>query len=424
VPALLAEIPDSIVPRGGGTSYGDAALNDGRAALDLRRLDRILALDEAGRTITCESGVALRDIVTVALSRGLFLPVTPGTWKSTVGGCIACDVHGKNHHVAGSFADHVTRIRLALADGRVVECSRDTDPDLFWATAGGLGLTGIILDATIRLLPVESSWIRVRYVKSGDLDATFAALEKDEPEPYSVAWFDVLARGRHLGRSVLMLGDHARADELPGRARAAPLSWAPGRSFRLPFAAPSGAMSAPVVRAFNAVYFSRFPDDTAPRLQPLRPFFYPLEAIDNFNLLYGRRGLVEYQCVLPSRAAHRVLQTMVERLAAAGFGSFLCVLKRMGARNASPLSFPAEGYTIAVDIPFRGEPLLALLREFDELVARDGGRVYLAKDSRLEPQFVDAMYPARRAWANTLDAIDPRRLVDSSLARRLRLRAT
>ena len=422
VPAMLAEIPESLLPRGAGMAYGDAGLNDGRGTLDARRLDRILALDEGAATVTCQGGTPLRDLVEVGLRRGLFPAVTPGTWKSTVGGCIACDVHGKNHHVAGSFLDHVLRFRLALADGRVVECSREENAELFLATAGGLGLTGVILDATLRLQRVSSAWMRVRYVKARDLDATFAALERSEPEPYSVAWLDVLARGARLGRSVLMLGAHAAPEELPARLRAAPLSWSPGRSFRLPFAAPSGVMAPPLVRLFNAAYYARFPGDGALRLEPLRKFFYPLDAIDNFSLLYGRRGLVEYQFVVPARAAHAVLRTTVERLSRAGMGSFLCVVKRMGPGDGAPMSFPAEGVTIAVDVPFRGEPLLSMLRELDELVAREGGRVYLAKDSRLEPAFVDAMYPRRREWARLLDRIDPRRRFDSTLARRLGLR--
>jgi decaprenylphospho-beta-D-ribofuranose 2-oxidase len=422
VPAMLAEIPESLLPRGAGMAYGDAGLNDGRGTLDTRRLDRILALDEGAATVTCQGGVPLRDLVEVGLPRGLFPAVTPGTWKSTVGGCIACDVHGKNHHLAGNFLDHVLRFRLALADGRMVECSREENAELFLATAGGLGLTGVILDATLRLQRVSSAWMRVRYVKARDLDATFAALERSEPEPYSVAWLDVLARGARLGRSVLMLGAHAAPEDLPAELRAAPLSWSPGRSFRLPFAAPSGVMAPPLVRLFNSAYYASFPGGGAPRLEPLRRFFYPLEAIDNFSLLYGRRGLVEYQFVVPGRAAHAVLRTTVERLSRAGMGSFLCVVKRMGPGDGAPMSFPAEGVTIAVDVPFRGEPLLAMLRDLDELVAREGGRVYLAKDSRLEPAFVDAMYPRRREWARLLDRIDPGRRFDSTLARRLGLR--
>ncbi len=413
-----------VLARGRGTAYGDAALNDREAVLHTVRLSRFLDFDAETGRLTCEAGVPLRALAELAVPRGWFLAVTPGTWKATVGGCLACDVHGKNHHVVGSFVDHVLAFRLAVADGRVLRCSRDANASAFWATAGGLGLTGVVLDVTLQLQRVETSSLVVRYVKNRDLDETFAALERPEPEPYSVGWLDVLARGGRTGRSVLMLGRHARRDELPAAARATPLAFRPGPSLRLPFALPAGAMSPMAVRAFNEVYYRRFPSDGRAVLQPFRPFFYPLEAIDNFNLLYGRRGLYQYQFVVPTRPAPRIVQTIVEGLAAGGHGSFLCVIKRFGRSNAAAMSFPAEGYTLAVDIPARGEPLLRLLRGFDDLVAAAGGRVYLAKDSRLAPEVVDAMYPARRAWAEELDRLDPARLFESSLARRLGLRET
>jgi FAD/FMN-containing dehydrogenase len=250
VPAMLAGIPESLLPRGAGMAYGDAGLNDGRGTLDTRRLDRILALDEGAATVTCQGGVPLRPRRGLP---GLFPAVTPGTWKSTVGGCIACDVHGKNHHLAGSFLDHVLRLRLALADGRVVECSRQENPDLLHATAGGMGLTGVILDATLRLQRVASAWMRVRYVKNRDLDATFAALERPEAEPYSVAWLDVLARGARLGRSVLMLGAHAAPEELPAAARrpllvARPLGRLPRRPAAMPPLVPASRLLGPIPR--------------------------------------------------------------------------------------------------------------------------------------------------------------------------------
>jgi FAD/FMN-containing dehydrogenase len=425
VATLLRDLAGQrVVARGRGTAYGDAALNDRATVIHTVRLTRFLEFDvEAGR-ITCEAGVPLRAIAELAIPRGWFLAVTPGTWKSTVGGCLACDVHGKNHHVAGSFSAHVLRFRLALADGRVVECSRTENADLFRSTAGGLGLTGVILDVTIQLQRIETSSLVVRYVKNRDLDETFAAVNRPEPEPYSVAWMDVLARGRRMGRSVLMLGRHAAVADLAPQSRLAPLAWRPGPALRLPFALPAGAMSAPMVRAFNAVYYRRFPSDGRPVVQAFRPFFYPLEAIDNFNLLYGRHGLYEYQFVVPAAAAPRVLQTILERLAAGGYGSFLCVVKRLGAGNDSPMSFPADGYTLGVDIPARGEALLKLMRGFDDLVADSGGRVYLAKDARLAPELVDTMYPRRRAWAAGLDRLDPNHLFESSLSRRLALRAT
>ncbi len=412
-----------VVARGCGTAYGDVAINDGGAVLATGRLRRLLAFDDVSGLLTCEAGVTIREVIEFGLPRGFFPAVTPGTWKATVGGCFACDVHGKNHHRVGSFAQHVVAFNLLRADGAVVTCTPDCDPSLFWATAGGLGLTGIILDLTIRLRRVETSAARVRYRKLPDLDATFAALEEDADEPYSVAWLDVLTRGRGLGRSVLMLGDHARAADLPPAWRERPLSLPPTRALRIPFAAPPAVLSSTTLRLFNAVYFRHFPNHGEPVLQGLRPYFYPLEAIDNFNRLYGRRGFVEYQIVLPAQTAHAVSRELLESLSSHGYGSFLAVIKRLGPANPAPMSFPDAGYTVAVDIPVRDERLLQVLRSFDERVAASGGRVYLVKDSRLDPRCVDAMYPRRREWSALLDVLDPARVLSSGLSRRLGLRA-
>lgn len=411
-----------VVARGRGTAYGDAAINDGGAVLATARLRRFLDFDDASGLLTCEGGITIREVIEFALPRGYFPAVTPGTWKSTVGGCFACDVHGKNHHRDGSFAQHVVAVKLLQADGSVVTCSPDRDPSLFWATAGGLGLTGVILDLTLRLRRVETSAVRVRYRKLPDLEATFAALEEDADEPYSVAWLDVLTRGRGLGRSVLMLGDHASVADLPPGWRERPLSLPPTRALRIPLPAPAAVLSSTTLRLFNALYFRHFPSHEEPVLQGLRPYFFPLEAIDNFNRLYGRRGFIEYQVMLPARTAHMVSRELLESLSASGYGSFLAVVKRLGPRNPAPMSFPDAGYTVAVDIPVRDERLLQVLRTFDERIAASGGRVYLVKDSRLDPRFVDAMYPRRLEWAAHLDRLDPARALSSALSKRLGLR--
>jgi decaprenylphospho-beta-D-ribofuranose 2-oxidase len=364
----------------------------------------------------------VREVIEFALPRGFFPAVTPGTWKATVGGCLACDVHGKNHHVAGSFARHVDAFRLLCADGAVVRCTPEDEPALFWATAGGLGLTGVILDVTLRLRRVETSAVRVRYRKLPDLESTFAALEEDAGEPYSVAWIDVLARGRRLGRAVLMLGDHASRDDLRLARRSQPLALPSTGTLRLPCAPPSFVFSAPALRLFNALYFRHFPDHGEPVVHGLRPYFYPLEAIDNFNRLYGRRGFVEYQVVFPRITALQASRDLLETLSRSGYGSFLAVVKRLGPANLGAMSFPTDGYTLAIDIPVRDERLFGILRALDWRVADAGGRVYLAKDSRLDPGVVDAMYPRRRAWARQLDALDPGRVFASDLSRRLALR--
>ncbi len=423
LPGLLRQLSGgTAIARGRGTAYGDAALNDGSAVVDTLRLGRLMAFDcDTGR-ITCEAGTPLRSIAEVTVPRGWFLAVTPGTWKSTVGGCVACDVHGKNHHAVGSFGASVLQLTLALADATVVRCSRELQPELFWATVGGLGLTGVILDVELQLQRIDTSWLSVRYIKNPDLDATFAALEAESREPYSVAWLDVLARGRSLGRSVLMLGRHAMPEELPAAIRASPLAFSAHRAVRLPFPLPAATLSPLAARAFNALYFRRFPPTGGTAIVPFRQYFYPLEAIDNFPLLYGRRGLYEFQCAVPPRHAQEVLQGIIDGLSAGGFGSFLCVVKRLGPASRSPMSFPIDGYTLAVDIPARDPELLPALRRFDHLVAKHGGRVYLAKDARLAPELVDVMYPRRKEFSALVDLWDPRRLFQSSLSRRLRLR--
>jgi decaprenylphospho-beta-D-ribofuranose 2-oxidase len=411
------------VARGRGTAYGDAAINEGGSIVSTARLSRLLAFDANTGLLTCEAGVSIRTVIEFALPMGFFPAVTPGTWKATVGGCLACDVHGKNHHIEGSFAQHVTAFRLMVADGSVVVCTPEQEPELFWATAGGLGLTGLILDVTLRLRRVETSAVLVRYLKLPDLDATFAALEARAAEPYSVCWLDVLTRGRGLGRSVLMLGDHAKVNDLPSGLRERPLALPPTWSLQLPFAPPPFLLSSSTLRLFNAAYFRHFPDHGEPVVQGLRPFFYPLEAIDNFNQLYGKRGFLEYQLVLPARTAPEVFRKLLETLSRHGYGSFLAVVKRLGPANLGPLSFPAAGYTVAVDIPMRDDRLLTLLHDFDERVTSGGGRVYLAKDSRLNRQVIDAMYPRRRAWAALLDRLDPGQSFGSGLSRRLALRS-
>lgn len=418
-----AAILGHVIARGRGTAYGDVAINDGGAVLATGRLRRFLGFDDASGLLTCEAGVTIREVIEFGLPRGFFPAVTPGTWKSTIGGCLACDVHGKNHHRVGSFAQHVVAFRLLRGDGAVVTCRPDRDPSLFWATAGGLGLTGVILDLTLRLRRVETSAVRVRFRKLTDLDATFAALAEEADEPYSVAWLDVLTRGHRLGRSVLMLGDHANVADLPPAWRERPLSLPPTRALRIPFAPPQALLSSTTLRLFNTFYYRHFPDHGEPVLQGLRPYFFPLEAIDNFNRLYGRRGFVEYQIVLPARTAASVSRELLESLSSNGYGSFLAVVKRLGPGNPAPMSFPEEGYTVAVDIPVRDDRLLQVLRAFDERVAASGGRVYLVKDSRLDPRFVDAMYPMRREWALLLDELDPDRTLSSGLSMRLGLRA-
>jgi decaprenylphospho-beta-D-ribofuranose 2-oxidase len=414
----------SLIARGSGLAYGDAAINSEGLVLATSRLDKLLEFDAERGLLRCQAGAPLADVAAVALRRGWFLAVTPGTARATVGGCIACDVHGKNHHVAGSFGNHVRQITLLCSDGSLLTCSPGQRPDLFWATVGGMGMTGIILDATLALRRVATSWIRQRNIVTRDLDDTLRVLSETRDTTYSVAWLDATADTRHRGRGVVMLGEHAQPEHLPQAARHDPLGSAAARRIRFPAAAPGILVGASVARLINRIIYRRYAgSDGSETTVPASSFFYPLDAIENWNRLYGRRGFVEYQAVIPEALAPSLVREMLEALAAARQPSFFTSMKRMGKGNDAPLSFPAEGLAFSFDLPVANDPF-ALLRSFDDKVAAAGGRVYLAKDARTGPDVMDAFYPRRREWAGLVRQHDPAAKLSSDLARRLRLRAT
>ena len=374
---------EKAVARGNGRAYGDAAIGAAHT-IHTGRLDRLIDFDAMTGVLTCEAGAMLADIIDVLLPRGWIVPVTPGTCYVTVGGMIAADVHGKNHHVAGSFTDHVNWIDLMIGDGTVRRCSRLDHADLFAATCGGMGLTGIVVRAAIRMKPVETATIRQRTIRAPDLSSALATFEENLSWTYSVAWIDCLARDGDLGRSVVFLGEHATVDDLPADQRADPYR-RPGRRRRgIPFDLPAATLSSPVVRAFNRLYYAaQRPGDA---LIGLEPYFYPLDAIRDWNRIYGRRGFLQYQCVLPLGASEAGLRALLAAIAAAGTGSFLAVLKRMGAGSPGFLSFPREGYTLALDFPV-ADANFALLDRLDAITADHGGRIYLAKDARARASF-------------------------------------
>lgn len=397
----------SAIARGNGRAYGDSAVSRTNT-LDMRRLNHVLAFDAERGTVVAESGVLLADLIDAFLPRGWFPPVTPGTKHVTLGGMIAADVHGKNHHRHGSFGNFVEWIDLMGPDGDVRRLSREREPELFDWTLGGMGLTGVILRAAFRLAPVESGWIRQRTIAASGLAAAMAAFEEAEESTYSVAWIDCLAGGDALGRSLLMLGEHARREELPERARRAPFSTPAKRRFAVPLDAPAKLLNRHTLRAFNALYYRLGARAAGERLVDWESYFYPLDRLLDWNRLYGRAGFAQFQCVLPLESAERGLRALLAESSTAGTGSFLAVLKRLGAERGG-YSFAMPGYTLALDFPL-SRRVHALLGRLDRIVIDHGGRFYLAKDSRMgadtlrrtdprTPGFVEMRRDARRADA-------------------------
>ena len=411
----------SYLGRGLGRAYGDAALNSRGTVVLSERLNRFLSFDPRTGLLRCEAGVSLSEILRVFLPRGWFLPVTPGTRLATVGGCVACDVHGKNHHLEGSLSDHVRSITLLGADGRATPCSRETIPELFWATVGGMGLTGFILDCEIQLKSVETAYIDVEYHRTQDLDETMELIDReDERFVYSVAWMDCLARGKSLGRSVLMRGNHCRLEQLEDSHREAPLRVSDSSLAGIPFDFPALLLNRGTIGVMNSLYYRRFAAGRSRRTVHYEPYFYPLDRIQNWNRAYGKKGFVQYQCAFPLEKSAVGIVLLLRGLKASRMGSFLVVLKRFGQQGDGLLSFPFEGYTISLDFPVN-DRLEGFLKQLDSIVLAHQGRVYLAKDARLSPSTFRAMYPGWQEWLRIKRDVDPLNRFDSDLARRLGL---
>jgi decaprenylphospho-beta-D-ribofuranose 2-oxidase len=424
--AILADatIP-SVISRGLGRSYGDAALNRDAGVVLHERLNRFLAFDPETGVLECEAGVSFADLISVFLPRGWFPPVTPGTRFVTLGGALAADVHGKNHHVDGSFSEFVEEFTLLTGSGRILRCSRTENPEAFYATIGGMGLTGMVISLRLRLRRVESAFIAADYRRARHLDEALelftsatAGHAAFDSMRYCVAWLDCLARGGSLGRCVLMGGEHAAASVVPARFQGRPLEF-PLRSTRtLPPVIPNGALNALTVRAFNAVYYRANRDGS--RVIPFDSFFYPLDAFSHWNRLYGPRGFQQYQVVVPPENSRRALVRLLEELTASRRGSFLAVLKSMGRPSEGVIGFAMPGWTLAVDLP-NAPGLDDFLRRLDDIVLEHGGRRYLAKDASLSREHFERMYLRHAEFKRTLAALDPEGRISSSMARRLGL---
>lgn len=414
---LLSDAP-SVIARGQGRGYGDAALNEDGRVLLTERINRLLELDTEQGILRAEAGATLAEILEVIVPQGWFLPVTPGTRFVSLGGCVAADVHGKNHHHDGSFGAHVLSIDLLLADGSNRTCSPTENAELFWATVGGMGLTGIIGEVSLKLIPVQSAYMRVQNYAAENIDQLFSLMQDASlDDRYAVAWIDSMASGQQFGRGILMCGHHATPDELPGGME--PFSVKPERQRSIPLNFPSWTLNSLTISAFNARYYRIESGKREPFISGYSPYFYPLDSIGNWNRMYGKRGFVQYQCVIPEANACDGIAELLLELADCGCPSFLAVLKRFGAQGNGMLSFPMAGYTLALDLPIRDDSLFALLDRMDKTVLQYGGRVYLAKDARLSAKAFHAMYPRYNEWLKVKHEVDPDNRFSSSLARRL-----
>lgn len=416
---------ESCIARGMGRSYGDAPLNEGGNVFLSERLNRILSFDREQGVLRAEAGATLQEILRLIVPQGWFLPVTPGTQFVSLGGAVAADVHGKNHHCDGSFGNFINEILLATPASGTLRCSPEAASDVFWATVGGMGLTGFIVEVELRLKPISSAYIRTRHHPARNLESLLDLFaDPTHDAPYTVAWIDCLSSGKKLGRGVLMAGNHAAPEELPTGLRTTPLILKEKKAQSIPFNFPGWALNPLSVGLFNGVYFATQASKQEAFISDYRSFFYPLDNILNWNRMYGAKGFVQYQCVIPDKGAFDALHLLLERITQSRHASFLAVLKRMGAAGQGMLSFPMAGYTLALDLSLGDPGLMTLLDELDDIVIRHGGRVYLAKDARLKADSFRKMYPRYDEWLAVKDKIDPNNSLSSSLSRRLQIGGT
>ncbi|HLH61693.1 MAG TPA: FAD-binding oxidoreductase [Ktedonobacteraceae bacterium] len=396
----LAEFHEPVLPYAYGRSYGDSCLNEGGISIDVSHLQRFISFDEEKGLLRCEAGVSLAQILDVMVPRGWFLPVSPGTKFVSVGGAIANDIHGKNHHRAGTFGCHVTRFELLRSNGQRLICSPDANRELFQATIGGLGLTGIILWAEIQLKPIVNPYIDMDHIRFASLDEFFAiSTESDQDYEYTMSWVDILIGGDNLCRGIFMRGNHNTSRELAAKPVKKRLPLA------LPFNFPSFVLNTLTVKSFNELYYHVQLSKKVHKTIPYDPFFYPLDSIHEWNRMYGKRGFLQYQFVVPFAVAYDAMREILARIRHSGEGSFLTVLKKFGDRQSpGMLSFPRPGLTLALDFAYGGQKTLRLLDDLDTIVRQSGGAVYPAKDARMSAESFQAFFPR---WEEFSHYVDP-----------------
>ena len=376
-----------VIARGNGRCYGDASL--GENIFSTKRLNKFIGFDKIEGVLECEAGVLLSDILEISVPQGYFLNVTPGTKFVSVGGAIASDVHGKNHHSEGCFSEYVLEFKLMKENAEVITCSREENTEDFWATVGGMGLTGIILSAKIKLKNIETAYIRQESIKADNLDEIFQLFEESEGWLYNVAWIDCLQKGENIGRSILMRGYHALREELPPKLHKNPLKNPRKIMPTIPFYFPSWVLNSFTIKIFNWLYYNKQTKKSVEGFVHYEPFFYPLDVINEWNKIYGKKGFIQYQMVIPKEKGKEGMQKILETIADSGNGSFLAVLKLFGKNNPKAYnSFPMEGYTLALDFKVNNK-LKYLVEELDKIVEEFGGRLYLTKDSMSNPKLTN-----------------------------------
>lgn len=403
-----------IIARGNGRCYGDASL--GEHSISMLKYDKVTAFDTETGIFECQAGLTLDQILDIIVPKGWFLPVTPGTKYITVGGAVASDVHGKNHHVDGAFSSHIIDMDVITGNGDTICCAPDQESDLFWATCGGMGLTGVITRVKFHLKKITTAYIKQTQIKAQNLDEIIRLFEEYKHYTYSMAWIDCLKKGDGFGRSILIVGEHATTDELNDKQRKAPLK-VPGKpKLTVPFNLPSFVLNTFTVKAFNWLYYGKNFKRVINNVVPYEPFFYPLDAILHWNRGYGKAGFVQYQFVLPLEKKDG-LAAILHRISDKGLGSFLAVLKVFGNQD-SLISFPMEGYTLALDFPVR-DGLFEFLDELDALVLQYGGRLYLSKDARMKQEVFWKSYPNAERFANIVQSYNVNKRFSSLQSDRL-----